>query len=92
MTDLDTNQNDCPFCGDHVEGRIIKEYGTVIGISEFRGQYINYSFFCLLPGFRGAKSFVKAGWIFHFDKLSVIPYLIIERRKDILRACASESG
>jgi len=34
MTDLDTNQNDCPFCGDHVEGRIIKEYGTVIGIRD----------------------------------------------------------
>jgi hypothetical protein len=39
----------------------------------------------LLPGFRGAKSLVKGGWIFHFDKFSVIPYLIIERRKHLLR-------
>jgi len=36
MTDLDPNQNDCPFCGDHVKGRIIKEFGTVIAI---RDQY-----------------------------------------------------
>jgi ATP adenylyltransferase len=34
MTDLDTNQTDCPFCGDHVEGRIIKAYGTVVGIRD----------------------------------------------------------
>ena len=33
MTDLDTNQNDCRFWGDHVEGRIIKGYGTAVAIS-----------------------------------------------------------
>jgi len=36
MTDLNTKQTDCPFCGDHVKGRIIKEYGTAIAI---RDQY-----------------------------------------------------
>ena len=34
MTDLDTNLTDCPFCGDNVEGRIIREYGTVIAIRD----------------------------------------------------------
>jgi len=34
MTDLDTSQTDCPFCGDHVEGRIFKEFGTAIAVSD----------------------------------------------------------
>jgi hypothetical protein len=50
MTDLDTNQNDCPFWGDHVEGRT--NSGDSMSIIPL---------FCLLPGFRSAKSFVKAG-------------------------------
>ena len=34
MTDHDTSQTDCPFCGKGIEGRIVKEYGTAIAIRD----------------------------------------------------------
>ncbi|MBW2031755.1 MAG: HIT family protein [Deltaproteobacteria bacterium] len=34
MTHLGTNQRGCPFCGDNVENRIIREYETVIAVRD----------------------------------------------------------
>ena len=34
MTDLDTNLTECPFCGENVKRRIVKEYGTVIAVRD----------------------------------------------------------
>jgi ATP adenylyltransferase len=34
MTDLDIASADCPFCGEGVEGGIIKEHGTAIAIRD----------------------------------------------------------
>jgi hypothetical protein len=42
VTNLDTSQTDCPFCGDHIEGRIIKEFG--LAIQRIRGVGSGESF------------------------------------------------
>jgi len=34
VTNHDNSQTDCPFCGKGVEGRIVKEYGTVIAVRD----------------------------------------------------------
>jgi len=34
MKNLTTNSNNCPFCGDMVKDRIIKEHGTMIAIRD----------------------------------------------------------
>ena len=34
MTDHDNSQTDCPFCGENVAGKIIKEHGTAIAIRD----------------------------------------------------------